>query len=207
MQLSYGFQPLDGEVFKNVTIEGYENKYKVSNFGRVLSLESRSKELYTTYGYSDTRGYMTVRLRNGKVLKKCIRVHTLVALAFLPEREVTGRKEVNHKDGNKHNNRLDNLEWVSSLENTQHAVRTGLMDTKGSKHINAKLTDAQVLEIRKLYHTTIHKDIAIQFGICSRQVGDIINGVNWSHLPLEDYSQREKPKVRRNERMPVKLIR
>jgi hypothetical protein len=89
---------------------------------------------------------------------------------------------VNHKDGNKLNNYYRNLEWIESRKNTEHAVEIGLMDFKGEKHPHAKLTESDVLKIRSLYPQYKQKVIASMFGVCRRQVGDIINRKNWSHI-------------------------
>lgn len=91
-------------------------------------------------------GYPTISLQaDGKRPK--FFVHRFVALAFVPG--YFAGATVNHKDGNKLNNRADNLEWVSLAENTQHQWRTGLVDVRGEKHPSAKLSDAQVAEIKR----------------------------------------------------------
>ena len=109
----------------------------VSSFGNVLSFptkrRSRSKVLKpkTTWdGYLET----TLIGDNGKY--KCIRTHRLVAIHFIPNPD--NKPEVNHKDGNKFNNRADNLEWVTSSENQLHAYRTGLQKASGGAILNRK---------------------------------------------------------------------
>lgn len=61
-------------------------------------------------------------------VNRCIRVHKLVALTFIPNPQ--GKSGINHIDGNKHNNKVENLEWATPSENQQHALRTGLRDMK-----------------------------------------------------------------------------
>lgn len=108
----------------NGIADGYP--YEVSNFGRVRNLSS---------------GYVlsAIRLRNGyrNVTLSCkekriwIRVHRLVLSAFdRPPLGTIGQCQVNHKDGNKANNHIDNLEWVTSSENHRHAYRNGLRSGK-----------------------------------------------------------------------------
>lgn len=116
------------------TIPDTQKRYEVSNFGRVRSVERMI--IYSTgrkhYHYSkyiklrfDAYGYLMFNIRN-KGKQQCFKVHRLVALLFIPNKY--GKKEVNHKDGDKTNNRVDNLEWVTSSENKKHAIRLGLSD-------------------------------------------------------------------------------
>lgn len=135
-------------------IAGFEGYYEVSNMGRVRSLD---REICNGKG---------TRLRKGRILKygdqnsgylfaplwkdnkgSCPLVHRLVAIAFLPNPE--NKAFVNHKDGNKQNNLLSNLEWMTHKENHQHAVGLGLMN-QGVNHYACKLTYEDVIAIRRL---------------------------------------------------------
>ena len=101
-------------------IQDYEGLYQISNFGRVKSLRSKGKflnPLPSTSGYSKVQLY-----KNGKSRDSYI--HILVATAFLPKSD--NKQEVNHKDGNKRNNNVENLEWVTKSENQKHAIETNL---------------------------------------------------------------------------------
>ncbi|RKJ52866.1 hypothetical protein D7X33_31535, partial [Butyricicoccus sp. 1XD8-22] len=117
------------EVWK--TIKGYEGYYEVSNLGRVRSLARivvdksgrkhnvKSKILKSRKGGP---GYLTVNLnKDGK--GKTFNVHRLVAEQFIPN--VYNKRVVNHIDGNKTHNHVNNLEWVTHSENHQHALSTG----------------------------------------------------------------------------------
>ena len=117
-------------------IKGYEGLYEVSNLGRVKSLnryhhrhENILKNKITKDGY-----YETTLVKNGK--SKFIRSHRLVALTFIDN--PLNKTEVNHKDGNKLNNFVGNLEWVTSSENQLHAYRTGLQKVSGGALSNRK---------------------------------------------------------------------
>ena len=105
--------------WKKIPVKEVENSYLVSNDGQVKSLKSKKllKFLSLRGGYRSV--YIT------KINKK-IKVHRLVALAFIPNND-SNKKLVNHKDGNKLNNHVDNLEWTTASENVQHAIDTGLI--------------------------------------------------------------------------------
>ena len=111
------------EVWKN--IEGYEKLYQISNFGRVKSLNyNRTGKEKILKPSKDKDGYLHVGLcKNGKA--KFFRVHRLVCSAFLENPE--NLPQVNHKDENKENNHVDNLEWVSPKENINYGTRNEKM--------------------------------------------------------------------------------
>lgn len=110
----------DVEVWKEVTLEDFKH-YLVSNKGRVWN--SRYNRELTPYPSHD--GYPTVQLHNTIKNVRTVRVHRLVALAFIPNPE--NKETVNHKDAVKTNNHVNNLEWMTDEENRQHAYDNGLM--------------------------------------------------------------------------------
>lgn len=121
----------EGEVWKYV--KGYETRYMVSSFGRIFTIPQKVKrgnQLLTLKGgilqgsddYND--GYMRVALIDDSGTRSDISIHRIVAENFLSHDDF--KDQVNHIDGNKKNNCVSNLEWVSNLENIQHARRTGL---------------------------------------------------------------------------------
>lgn len=114
-------------------IAGYEGYYQVSDDGLVRSCERtvedskcsrtmKGKILHPTEHNGKQPYYYVSLSYGGKVVKRM--VHRLVAEAFVPNPD--DKPQVNHKDGNVHNNRIDNLEWVTNAENTQHAYDTHL---------------------------------------------------------------------------------
>lgn len=135
------------EIFKE--IKGYEGLYAVSNYGRIKSLP---KKVFNHKGFwnreekiikpgKDSKGYLRVSIcSNGK--PHTFKVHRLVAQAFIPNPE--NKPQVNHIDGNKQNNRVENLEWCTNGENSKHAFRTGL------NHANYTPTNSRkILQINK----------------------------------------------------------
>jgi len=117
-----------GEIWKD--IKGWEGFYQISNFGNVKSLKRKSsigrllKErlLKPT---PDTKGYLRVAFHI-KSKATHYSVHRLVGLMFLEN--PLNKEQINHKDGNKENNNVSNLEWCTNKENSDHAYNTGLKD-------------------------------------------------------------------------------
>lgn len=111
------------EIWKDIA--GYEGRYMVSNFGRVKSMKylahDGEKIMKSVRHHT---GYMIVSL--GRKPRKMFLVHVLVANAFIENKD--NKPYVNHIDGNKANNKAENLEWVTAKENTSHAIKTGLRD-------------------------------------------------------------------------------
>ena len=110
------------EVWKDIV--GYEGLYQVSNLGRVKSLNYKHTKKEGVLAFKRHKsGYLTVMLcKNGENKNRSIQ--TLVAGEFIENPE--NKPCVNHIDGNKENNAVENLEWVTYSENTRHAIRTGL---------------------------------------------------------------------------------
>jgi HNH endonuclease len=99
---------------------------------------------------------------------------------------IPGGMEINHRNGVKADNRLCNLECVTRSENIRHAFRLGLKDNRGVKHPGHKLTEAQVLAIRKLRASgQTLRQVGNQYGVSLQTVHDIATGKSWSHLREE----------------------
>lgn len=136
-------------------IDGYNGYYQVSDFGRIRSTGSRARirQLYPNKKWK----YLYVVL-----FKKGHRVHRLVAKAFIPNPH--NKSEVNHIDGNKNNNHISNLEWVTPKENMMHACSTGIKKPSFGRR---KLSWDQVNEIRYLLYcgatpVTLAKEFSIE---------------------------------------------
>ena len=117
------------EVWKD--IKGYEGLYQVSNMGKIKSLKfSHGNKEKILKGNKEKFGYLVVTLYKNKG-RKNFKIHRLVAETFIPNPK--NLPQVNHIDGNKQNNRIDNLEWCTAKENTNHAHKTGLANNDNSK--------------------------------------------------------------------------
>ena len=131
----------------------------------------------------DKDGYYRVRLTLANGKRRNFPVHRLVLGMFSPINNMT-ELQVNHIDGNKHNNTLENLEWCTSKENIHHAMRIGLRNDKGENNWGHKLSNEQVIYIRNLYKTKQYteKQIAEQYNVHEETIGKIIRGITWKNL-------------------------
>lgn len=170
-------------------VVGYESMYEVSNLGAVRSLPivSWNSKCYVTRKekvrkqHNSWNGYLATAVgRKGS--RRTLLVHRLVCAAFHLNPE--NKPFVNHKNGIKTDNRAENLEWCTRIENMKHAFSIGLQDNKGENHPTAKLTEGIVRDIRKnradtgeAYHKT-----ATKLGISKTQVMDICNRKSWNHI-------------------------
>jgi hypothetical protein len=154
-------------------------EYLVSSDGKIYS---RKRSLIPTELKLDTNkfGYGQITLFNGAIKMKK-RVHRLVAEAFIPR--TTDTFVVNHKDGNKQNNHVDNLEWCSQSDNIKHAYAHGLRKPLGSRHFSSKLTEEKVREIRKLIADGLNNpQIAARYGVVAKSISDIRVGNSWRNV-------------------------
>jgi hypothetical protein len=158
--------------------------YIVSNLGRLMS---KNKMVEAKNGLAlrkgkilnpskTDKGYLRTRLSVDNI-KKNFFIHRLVAEAFIEN--LNNLPDVNHKDGNKENNRVDNLEWVTKQENHTHAVRTGLK-AKGERHGMSKLTLPQVTEIKNMLRAKIsYSRIAKIFNVTKQTIYGIKHDKYW----------------------------
>lgn len=170
-------------------IVGEEGRYQVSTHGRVRSL-SRS----TTHKDGKVTTHKGRLLKLGKNHKgypiaymsyKVKAVHRLAMLAFKPC-EYSHQLQVNHIDGDKTNNFIDNLEWVSNTENQRHAWATGLKTPlQGSKNHNSLLNENQVRDIKWLLlegYSCLY--LSKMYSVHRSTISKIKTGKNWGHIEI-----------------------
>lgn len=167
-------------------IKGFEGLYEVSDLGRVRSLDKISKSRSGSYrkksgmiisGGINSRGYRLCLLYPAEGKRQTVYFHHLVLKAFIGE-PLPGQ-EACHNDGNKQNNRLDNLRWDTHIKNCSDREKHGT-NYKGVHNGNAKLTEDKVLEVRRLELT--HSEIAKIYGISTATVSMVRTRKYWKHI-------------------------
>lgn len=161
---------------------GYEGIYIVSNKGRVVRTEgwTNGRQLKPSYHL-----YVRVMLsRNNHV--QFLLLHRVVYEAF--NGPIPAGLEINHKNGDKHDNRLENLEAITRMENTRHAyayLNKASTAPRGTEHVRHKLDERDVQAMRELRRNGVpFKKIAGKFGISYSATWQAVNGRTWSHVLL-----------------------
>jgi hypothetical protein len=150
-----------------VPIKGFSGEYGIDFFGEVYSYQKKSKNNLkgkVLKKYINNFGYCTVGLyKNSKV--KRLTIHRLVAETFIPNPE--NKPQVNHIDGNKLNNHVDNLEWATAKENIQHAWNSGL-----SKRISEKQKKQTLIAVKSAIEKNKKPVICLQTGVVYKSIKD-----------------------------------
>lgn len=164
-------------------IPNYEDTYEVSSLGNVRSV---NRIVWHPRGYTmflkgkvlkpskGTNGYLTVILCKDGVTRACM-IHLLVAYTFLRHNNSNPDAIVNHKNGKKTDNSISNIEIVTHKENSQHALKNGLIKS-GEKAPRAKLSNVQANKLRELYFTKKNtiQELTVIFGLSRTTVYRII---------------------------------
>ena len=165
--------------------------YLISNFGRIKSLSREIKIRYKHKGFTkekilcfgkDKSGYNRIPLiSNGKRIT--FKVHRLVAKAFVPN--PNNKPFVNHINGIKTDNRVENLEWCTAKENINHAIKIGLKNPSlGEENGLSKLTEKEVRYILSIENKT-HKEISLMYNVSRSTISYIIRRKTWKHIDIK----------------------
>lgn len=186
----YGKHKMEEEIWKDVV--GFEGKYQVSNLGNVRSLnwENTHKIKLIAQNIINNSGYLYVTFHAGLPKSKHFLVHRLVAQAFLPNPE--NLPQVNHKDENKLNNNIENLEWCTRKYN----INYGEGHKKATKGIIKSVGRCvKCIETGKVFRTVI--SAARYYDIKQGQISNVClgkakvytaGGYHWKYITLEEYN-------------------
>lgn len=165
-------------------VVGYEGQYAVSNKGKVKVLQSsQARRVGTIFrGSPNNLGYPMVKLSGKKRIMKA--VHSIVTEAFLGKRPY--KFVVNHKDFDKTNNRLENLEYTTYKGNYHHSYASNVAAMpRGEASYRSKLKEQQVLEIKiGLENGETSPNLARQYGVATTTIKSIKQGLNWKHVKV-----------------------
>lgn len=179
------YTPIKGERWRQAV--GFSDRYYVSNMGRIFTTSAHGKKDNPTImkparSFDKRRGsweYCKTVLDSRTVV-----VHRVVATTWVPNPE--NKPFVNHINGNKADNRAENLEWCTTSENLLHAYRTGLEKKQlGQKHHAAKMTNEQVRQFKWEWahdRKMSRKQYAEKLGVSEATIKDIIRGRSWRWL-------------------------
>ena len=161
-------------------IKGYEGLYSIDTKGCIYSeLHNSSRRLGPLKTDITCHGYAQVGLydRNGN--RKRFRVHRLVAEAFIPN--VENLPQVNHINGDKLDNRVENLEWCTCSDNIKHAYKSGLQEKRSGERVGGhKLTSENVKAIKEMLKDSVKQSVIAEiFGVDQSTISNIKRGRNW----------------------------
>ena len=178
------------DVCRFVYLNGIETRYIVTIQGNVYNSENMHKLMPATM----PNGYQKVLIYYNSGKRKQVSIHRLVANAFIPN--PNNLPQVNHIDGNKKNNNIDNLEWVTGSENIKHAFNTGLKHAaKGQDCTFAKTTDENVRRICEelVENELTPPQIAKKYSVYRKTVILILQRKQWIHVSKDyDFSHYDK---------------
>ena len=180
---------LHNEIWDNARVSDnvFYDTYFISNKGRVKSkirTKINSQSCFVGEAiikpYKNKGGYLSIKLCNNSTTRAFF-IHRIVALSFIPNPE--NKPFINHKDCNKLNNNVENLEWCTRKENMQHASKNNLLsDHRGENCGMAKLTNEQVISIRNEYVPHKKLNLAKRYGISTHTLNVLVRRKTWTNI-------------------------
>jgi len=192
--MNTNLEDLPGEIWKD--IPGYEGMYQISNMGRLKNLERKFWRNHSvTYKYTlytrkenisklhswDGDYIRTTLYKNG--IKKHIKLHRLVGQLFIPNPK--NLPQINHKNGIRYDNKVENLEWCTNSENILHAYRIGLEKAVcGELHHNSVFKNSDIIKIRCMYETGNYsmRELAKKYNVDKDTIKCIVRRETWKHI-------------------------
>lgn len=147
--------------------------YSASSLGYIINNKSKRilKESVLKSGYKQV-----TLCKDGTAINKL--VHRIIAMVFLDN--IENKAQVNHINGVKSDNRLENIEWNTRSENQKHSIKIGLRHTRGEKNSQSKLSEKNILDI--FNDKRLYKEISKEYNISIPTVSDIKRGYSWTHI-------------------------
>ena len=197
------------EIWKKIEVN---SNYEVSNLGRIKAIERKywnhknksfsiKKEVIKKISTNNTKGYCRVILsKDGK--NKTYAVHRLVAQAFIENK--LNKSQVNHINGIKTDNRVENLEWVTASENVIHSINVlkNVNHLYGEESKLSVLKEKDVFEIVKLLKTKNALEISKIYNVKPTTITEIIARRSWKHLDLDIPNKIERSSMNRKNKYP-----
>lgn len=183
-------EDLEGEEWRD--IPNSNGKYMASNFGRIKSLSRKCKVSIGNKGYRiirerirkqtlTDRGYLRIRVAFNEGVQETKSVHRLIAFSFIPNPK--DKPTVNHINGIRDDNKIENLEWATDSEQQIHAHKIGLRVSKfGEEHPMSKLNEFQVRVIRKIGHDIPYTQTARMFKVDPALIRRIVLNIIWKNV-------------------------
>lgn len=187
---------MDDEIWLNIHFDEYKELYMISNLGRIKSI--KTNKILNTHIKC---GYLAVYIENNNAkIRKTPCVHTLVANLFCNKPKSQNKLCINHIDGNKHNNKSSNLEWITLSENTKHAYNIGLKKISSKPIIIMDMNDNFIDEFVSI------KEACVKYNLTDSKVSAVCKGLKKSHkqykfkyknnydqINIDDYTCKDIP--------------
>lgn len=152
--------------------------YEVSNQGNVRrigsSINRKTQEQY--------KGYIVISIKGSMNIRKTVKIHRLVAIAFIPNPDFDKFNMINHIDGDKSNNNVENLEWCDNSMNQKHAFTHNLQTNIGSNNPRSIITEDDVRCIRANKYNRSLKELSIEYNLSLSGLKKIYYKYTWKHI-------------------------
>jgi len=165
-------------MLKRIVIDDNESDFFIDNLGIVYRKDGSKVK-----AYEDRYGYLRVNIKIAGISKSYFRIHRLVAIMFIPN--PNNFPQVNHINGNKKDNRVENLEWCNNSDNMKHAYQHGLHPIiRGQDHGGSKYTENQIIRVCELLELGKYKykQISEMTNVSKSTIKDIVTGKSWKHI-------------------------